>query len=115
MDLRLSAFIVACLFLLTSNISAYGGYAAYTLASEPLIRIGLATNSGSVSITTNDSSLVAISPDEPGKLLATNRVTVSARAYRPPEVENYRIEFRTMQGYESLVLFKPGSTEGRPL
>jgi L-ascorbate metabolism protein UlaG (beta-lactamase superfamily) len=29
--------------------------------------------------------------------------------------ENYRIEFRPMQGYESLVLFKPGSTEGRPL
>ena len=66
------------------------------LASEPMIRIGLATNSRSVSITTTDSSLVAVSPDEPAKLLATTRVTVSARAYRPPEIENYRIEFQNL-------------------
>ena len=43
------------------------------LASEPLIRIGLATNARSVSITTTDSSLVAISPEEPNKMLATNK------------------------------------------
>ncbi len=68
----------------------------FRLAAEPLIRIGLATNAGSVSITTGDSSLVAVSPDEPSKLLATTRVTVSARAYRPPEIENYRIEFQNL-------------------
>lgn len=68
----------------------------YKYAPEPLIRIGLSTNSSSVSITTTDSSLVAVSPDEPTKLLATTRVTVSARAYRPPEIENYRIEFQNL-------------------
>ncbi|MBK6724356.1 MAG: SpoIID/LytB domain-containing protein [Acidobacteria bacterium] len=66
------------------------------LTSEPLIRIGLSTNSSSVSITTTDSSLVAISPDEPARFLAASRVTVSARAYRAPEVENYRIEFQNL-------------------
>ena len=65
-------------------------------APEPLIRIGLSTNSSSVSITTADASLIAVSPDEPSKLLATTRVTVSARAYRPPEIENYRIEFQNL-------------------
>ena len=68
----------------------------FRLASEPLIRIGLSTNSGTVSITTGDSSLVAVSPDEPSKMLATTRVTVSARAYRPPEIENFRIEFQNL-------------------
>jgi len=68
----------------------------YRLSSEPMIRIGLSTNSSSVSITTTDSSLVAASPDEPNKILATTRVTVSARAYRPPEIENYRIEFQNL-------------------
>ena len=66
----------------------------FRLSSEPLIRIGLATNAGSVTITTGDSSLVAMSPDEQPKLIGSTRVTVSARAYRPPEVENYRIEFQ---------------------
>ncbi len=68
----------------------------FRLAQEPLIRIGLATNAGSVTITTGDSSLVAVSPDEPSRFLASTRVTVSARAYRPPEVENYRIEFQNL-------------------
>ncbi len=66
------------------------------LSNEPFIRIGLSTNASSVSITTGDTSLVAVSPDEPAKLLATARVTVSARAYRPPEVENFRIEFQNL-------------------
>ena len=59
------------------------------LQAEPTIRIGLATNAGSVSITTNDSSLVAVSPDEPQKFLAINKVTVSARVYRPPVFDVY--------------------------
>ncbi len=81
------------IFLLNiTNLAADLEY--FRLASEPLIRIGLSTNASSVSITTNDSSLVAVSPDEPARMLATARVTVSARAYRPDEVENYRIEFQ---------------------
>jgi stage II sporulation protein D len=64
----------------------------FRLAAEPNIRIGLATNARSVSITTTDAQLVAVSPEEPNKLLATNRVAVTARAYRPPVIENYRFE-----------------------
>ncbi len=96
MKLRSIAFIIAFLFLSIPNIFADSGYETFILVSEPLIRIGLSTNAGSVSITTGDSSLVAVSPDEPSKLLATNKVTVSARAYRPPEIENYRIEFQNL-------------------
>ncbi|MBX7062147.1 MAG: SpoIID/LytB domain-containing protein [Pyrinomonadaceae bacterium] len=68
----------------------------FRLPSEPLIRIGLATNASSVSITTSDSSLVAFSPDEASRLLASNRVSISARAYSPPEIEQYRIEFQNL-------------------
>ncbi|HEX8250016.1 MAG TPA: SpoIID/LytB domain-containing protein [Pyrinomonadaceae bacterium] len=64
----------------------------FQLAAEPNIRIGLATNARSVSITTSDSQLIAVSPEEPNKLLATNRVAVTARAYRPPVIENYTFE-----------------------
>jgi len=95
MNLRGILFILATAFLSTLSISAKGPEYFY-LASEPLIRIGLSTNSSSVSIATDDSSLVAVSPDEPGKLLAATRVTVSARAYRPPEIENFRIEFQNL-------------------
>ena len=55
----------------------------YLLVNEPLIRIGLSTNASSASITTDDAQLVAYSPEEPNRFLATNRVSVSARAYRP--------------------------------
>ena len=61
-----------------------------------MIRIGLSTNSSSVSITTGDSSLVAYSPDEPMRMLASNRVSVAARSYRPPEVEQYRFEIQNL-------------------
>jgi stage II sporulation protein D len=64
----------------------------FRLAAEPNIRIGLTTNARSVSITTTDAQLVAVSPEEPNKLLATNRVAVTARAYRPPVIENYTFE-----------------------
>jgi len=72
------------------------GVFTFRLPAEPLIRIGLATNASSVSITTSDSSLVAFSPDEPSRLLASNRVSISARAYAPPEIEQYRIEFQNL-------------------
>lgn len=96
MYFRRPIFVLAFLFISTQKIFADNGFETFMLTSEPLVRIGLATNAGSVSITTGDSSLVAVSPDEPGKLLATNKVTVSARAYRPAEIENYRIEFQNL-------------------
>lgn len=85
------------LVLLFSAASAHAIEPEYFyLADEPLIRIGLTTNSSSVSITTSDPQLVAYSPDEPNRYLATNRVSVSARAYRPPEIENYRFEIQNI-------------------
>jgi stage II sporulation protein D len=95
MNIRGWLFILF-IVLLAQNTFAKVGYGVYKLPAEPLIRIGLSTNAGSVSITTSDSSLVAVSPDEPSKMLATARVTVSARAYRPPEIEDYRIEFQNI-------------------
>ena len=68
----------------------------FELKSEPVIRVGLSTNSSSVSITTSDNQLVAYSLDEADRFLATNRVSVTARAYRPPEVENYRFEIQNI-------------------
>ncbi len=68
----------------------------YRLPAEPMIRIGLATSASSVSITTADNSLIAYSPDEPTRLLATNRVSVTARAYRPEVVDEFRFEIQDL-------------------
>ncbi|HEV7701361.1 MAG TPA: SpoIID/LytB domain-containing protein [Pyrinomonadaceae bacterium] len=95
MTLRRLLFILAITAIISPAAKA-GGYRTFRLFSEPLIRIGLSTNSSSVTITTGDTSLVAMSPDEPLRTMATTRVTVSARAYRPPEIENYRIEFQNL-------------------
>src|SRR6188474_1622618 len=103
MTLRSVFLVLAFGLLLIPNIYADGEYELFKLSSEPLIRIGLSTNAGSVTITTADTSLVAISPDEPGRMLSTARVTVSARAYRPPEIENYRIEFQNLPGQTDAV------------
>ncbi len=94
MFLRAFVFLAVTLTCISTNYAYEGGY--FWLPSEPLIRIGLSTNSSSVSITTGDSQLVAFSPEEPGRFLATNRVSVSARAYRPPEIENYRFEIQNL-------------------
>ena len=91
MTFRSLLFLPAAIVTLSTICFADG---LFRLSSEPLIRIGLSTNSGSVTITTGDSSLVAVSPDEPTRNLATARVVVSARAYKPPEIEQYRIEFQ---------------------
>ncbi|HVF46794.1 MAG TPA: hypothetical protein VNA17_04445, partial [Pyrinomonadaceae bacterium] len=96
MNIRVSLFTAALTILLGIPAHPAGEYDYFRLAAEPMIRIGLATNSSSVSITTGDSSLVAFSPDEPSRMLAATRVTVSARAYRPPEIENFRIEFQNL-------------------
>ena len=87
-------------FTIISIQTITNGNGIFTLTGEPLIRIGLSTNSSSVSITTGDSSLVAYSPDEPQKMLASNRVSVAARSYRPPEVEQYRFEVQNLPNAE---------------
>ncbi|MCY7374698.1 MAG: SpoIID/LytB domain-containing protein [Pyrinomonadaceae bacterium] len=76
-------------FLETEKFEPTAAPLLFKLSAEPTIRIGLATNANSVSITTADSSLVAVSPDEPQKFLAINKVTVSARSYRPPVFDVY--------------------------
>lgn len=96
-----SRFIYAqiALFFLISSISATETE-YFRLAKEPTVRIGLATNARSVSITTTDSGLVAVSPDEPNKILTTNKITVAARSYRPPEVEFYNFEIQNIESQE---------------
>lgn len=90
----LYAFVVCAFFISTISAAETG---LFNLASEPTVRIGLATNARSVSITTTDSSLVAVSPDEPNKMLATNKVFVAPRAYRPPEIEFYKFEIQNLE------------------
>ncbi len=92
--MMLRVVLLFVLFALMSAVNVFGGAGEYKLAYEPLIRIGLATNASSVTITSGDSALTAASPDEALRTLTTARVTVSARAYRPPVVENYHIEFQ---------------------
>ena len=96
MNLRGILFIFLVL-LLTFNTFAYDEYGFLALSGEPRVRIGLSTNAGSVSITTTDTQLVAASPDEPNKLLAVNKISVSARAYRPPEIEIYNFEIQNIE------------------
>ncbi len=91
---RLLLILVFVLIFSTNQFANDPEY--FRLSAEPLIRIGLSTSSGAVSITTGDTSLVAVSPDEPSKVLSATSVTVSARAYRPPEIEKYRIEFQNL-------------------
>lgn len=99
--MSMRAFVIlAASLIFISNSLAYDGEGIFVLPSEPVIRIGLSTHAGSVSITTGDSSLVAYSPEEPSRMLAANRVSVSARAYKPPEVENYRFEIQNIATVE---------------
>lgn len=90
-------FVLSVIAFINNSIALAAGGGGYDftffkLPYEPTIRIGLATNARSVSISTSDSSLVAVSPDEPSKFLAASNVTVTARAYRPPEIEIYNFE-----------------------
>ncbi len=89
--------VLILLFLINStNIFAIETEFFY-LEKEPLVRIGLATNASSATITTADSTLVAVSPEEQQKFLGANRVTVSARSYRPPEVEYFNFEIPNIE------------------
>lgn len=85
--------IIAVIVALPAN----AGFLSFPLLpGEPMIRVGLMTNVASVTITTPDTQLVARSPDEPERFLATNRVTVSARAYRPDQIEQYIFEIQNI-------------------
>ncbi len=92
-------FALITFAFLVSNVSAFENNYFY-LGNEPFIRIGLATNARSAVITTTDSQLVAVSPDEPNKFLASNRVAVSARAYRPDVIEIYNLEITNLETRE---------------
>ena len=95
MFFRPSVIFIICAFFVSTISAAETGL--WYLASEPTVRIGLATNARSVSITTSDSSLVAVAPDDPVKLLATNKIFVAPRAYRPPEIELYKFEIPNLE------------------
>jgi len=90
-----TAVFFAFFFLLSPTTYA-NGLEFLRLPGEPFIRIGLSTNAASVNIATSDAQLVAFSPDEPNRLLATNKISVFPRTYRPPEIENFRIEFQNL-------------------
>ena len=92
-------FVFLTFAFLSSTVSARE-FEYLRLAGEPTIRIGLATNARSVSIATSDAQIVAASPDEPNKFLATNRISVSARAYRPPSIEIYHFEIQNIETQE---------------
>ena len=95
MKLRHLVF-AAQVLLITAVLQANPSIQFFKLPAEPLIRIGLLTNASSVSITTSDTELVASSLDEPQRYLATDRITVSARAYRPPTFEQYIFEIQNI-------------------
>lgn len=96
MNIRSFVFIALLITISVTSIFAKVPFEFFRLSAEPLIRIGLSTNSSSISITTGDMSLVSVSPDESAKFLATNRITVAARVYQPPVIENFRIEFQNL-------------------
>lgn len=87
---------VLALFVILLSTPLAFARSPFFLGTEPLIRIGLSTNASSVSITTGDSTLVAYSPDEELRVLSSNRVSVAARAYRPPQVEQFRFEIQNI-------------------
>jgi stage II sporulation protein D len=72
----------------------------FRLGEEPTIRVGLATNVRTVSITTNDTQLTAASAGEMNKFLAVNKISVTARAYRPPEIEVFNLEIAPIATFE---------------
>lgn len=84
----LFAFALSLSFTLT--VAANTNFAF--LAGEPDVRVGLITNARSVSLTTTDPSLVAVSEGVPDRVLAANKIVLAPRTYRAPEVEFYKFE-----------------------
>lgn len=96
MKLRGILLIAALTVLSNANTPISEPSPYFRLTVEPIIRIGLVTNANSVNITTADSQLVAYSPDEPARYLATSKITVSARAYRPPVIDQFLLEIQNI-------------------
>lgn len=90
------ALLLATLFVLPSAAGWGTEENYFRLEMEPLVRIGLIVNAGSVNITTADTELIAYSPDEAPRYLATTKVAVSARAYQPPVIEQFLLEIRNI-------------------
>ncbi len=87
MNLR-SFFLVLFIVILSfSTVSAN-----YKFIEEPSIRVLLTSSAGSVSVSTADSQIVSVSPAEQPKILPVSKLTVSARAYRPPVFERFYFE-----------------------
>ncbi len=84
------------LFILLFLLSVSDIFAHFKLLEEPTIRVALTTNARSVSITTADSQLVSVSPDEQPKFLGISKITVAARSYRPPVFERYYFEISNL-------------------
>ncbi|MDQ4120405.1 MAG: SpoIID/LytB domain-containing protein [Acidobacteriota bacterium] len=92
--------LIIAVFVFFASASFANELSHLPLAEEPSIRIGLATDLRSVTISTADSQLTAISPEESLKYLAVSRITATARAYRPPEVEVFHFEIAGIQTRE---------------
>jgi stage II sporulation protein D len=88
---------LAILFIIYASTAVNADPRVFRLESEPTIRIGLATNARVVTISTPDSQLTATVANEPSKMLAVNKISVSARAYRPPQIELYSLEIAKIE------------------
>jgi stage II sporulation protein D len=95
MKLRHLVF-AAQLLLVAVYVQANPFVEYFKLPAEPIIRIGLLTNANSVSITTSDSQLVSYADGEQQRYLGTDRVTVLARAYRPPTFDQFIFEIQNI-------------------
>ncbi len=95
--MKLRSFVFYTLFILLAIQISKAETGFFQLSNEPLIRIGLSTSASYVSITTTDTQLISTSPDEANRFLATNKITVSARSYRPPEIEIYNFEIQNLE------------------
>lgn len=97
-SLLTSSFVVFCLI---SNIVALGPGApepaVFQLEREPLVRIGLLTNTSSVLISSGGEPLYASLYGTPDTQLNTQSVRVSSSPYRPPVYELFRFELEEYQ------------------
>jgi len=66
----------------------------FRLPAEPSIRVGLVTDARSVTIAGDTDSLLAYSPGEEVREVASRQLILESRNYRVPIVDFYRIEVR---------------------
>ncbi len=95
--IQLRIFIAFAVLLLQPPTFAHNEIEYFRLDREPSVRIGLLRNVSSVSITTNDSSLIEDLGNESYRMLNTSAVTVSSRLYNPPVYEFYTVEISKLE------------------